>query len=599
MQVAVYVRVSTTNQVQQQTIEQQLDRLRAHLQTQGLPLCDQCVFRDDGYSGARLNRPGLDRLRDAVRERSIDRLVLTAPDRLARNYVHQMVLLEEFEQHGCQVEFLDRPMSQDPHDQLLLQIRGAVAEYERTLITERMRRGRLTKLRAGMLLPWTRAPYGYRPHPDRPRDPGGVTLERAEATIVAEIFAHYLEPGVGLYQVARTLREAKIPSPTGKSVWGIATLRGILSNPVYFGQIYTGRMQYRSPSIRRSATHPIGRSHDSGTLLPPAEWLPIATVPAIVTQAQFDMVQSKLAKNRTFARRNNTAHPYLLRALVSCDHCQLACIGRTLAHSPYSYYVCSGKFKKAALGRIGCPSRFAPAGQLDDLVWQDLCDVLTHPTELVRALERAHGGHWLPQQLQARYENLRKGRASLHQQLDRLTDAYLHNIIPLPEYERRRRELEQREQALAEQEGQLSAQAERHAEVAGLAIATDDFCARVKTGLANASFEQKRQLIELLVDRVIVKDTEVEIRYVIPTSPSSEHVRFCHLRTDYFRRPHLIGPVNDQIAQQVGIDPALRMRLAGVGLAIDGFDPHLCHERADMTAAHRDTFQAEHVAQHA
>ncbi len=120
------------------------------------------IFRDDGYSGASLRRPGLDRLRDAVAGARLDRILITAPDRLARNYVHQMLLVEELQGHGAVVEFLDRPMSQDPHDQLLLQIRGAVAEYERTLITERMRRGRLRKLRAGVLLPWTRPPYGYR-----------------------------------------------------------------------------------------------------------------------------------------------------------------------------------------------------------------------------------------------------------------------------------------------------------------------------------------------------------------------------------------------------------------------------------------------------
>ena len=77
-------------------------------------------------------------------------------------YVHQMVLLEELEHAGCQVEFLERPMSHDPHDQLVLQIRSAVAEYERTLIAERMRRGRQMKLRAGLLLPWATTPYGYR-----------------------------------------------------------------------------------------------------------------------------------------------------------------------------------------------------------------------------------------------------------------------------------------------------------------------------------------------------------------------------------------------------------------------------------------------------
>jgi site-specific DNA recombinase len=314
-------------------------------------------------------------------------------------------------------------------------------------------------------------------------------------------------------------------------------------------------------------------------LLPSEQWIPVATVPAIVTQFQFDQVQSKLAKNRSFAQRNNTVHPYLLRALVSCGHCQLACIGRKLSHSPYSYYVCSQKSKKAvASGYKHCPSRFAPAGQLDELVWADLCHVLTHPAELTKALERAHGGHWLPQQLQQRQANLRKGRDSLRQQLDRLTEAYLHDIIPLPEYERRRRELEQRGLALAEQEQQLCAQAERHEEVASLAIGIEDFCKRVQTGLMNANFEQKRKLIELLIDRVIVTDDNVEIRYVIPTAPHSEHIRFCHLRTDYFRTPHRIWSLHGYAAQQIRIHLVLRMLTACVRPRRHPRQSHRAHE---------------------
>lgn len=156
MPVALYVRVSTRNQVESQTIEQQLERLHAHVQAQGWAVPAAQVFRDDGYSGAVLKRPGLDQLRDQAASAAFDRVFITAPDRLARKYVHQVLLIEELEQKGCRVDFLDRPMSQDPHDQLLLHIRGAVAEYERTLIAERMRRGRLSKFRAGVLLPWTR-----------------------------------------------------------------------------------------------------------------------------------------------------------------------------------------------------------------------------------------------------------------------------------------------------------------------------------------------------------------------------------------------------------------------------------------------------------
>src|SRR5579864_5674369 len=205
MRAAVYARVSTTRQAQAQTIEQQLDRLRAAAAERGWALEEQHVYRDDGFSGARLGRPGLDRLRDHAALADLDVVLVTAPDRLARNYVHQVLLLEELARHGCRVEFLDRPMSTDPHDQLLLQIRGAVAEYERTLIAERMRRGRLAKLRAGVLLPWTRAPYGYRLHPERPRDPAGVRVEEAEAATVRELFARYLESGSSLAGLAKRL----------------------------------------------------------------------------------------------------------------------------------------------------------------------------------------------------------------------------------------------------------------------------------------------------------------------------------------------------------------------------------------------------------
>jgi site-specific DNA recombinase len=190
---AAYVRFSTQRQVQSQSTDQQIDRLRAYALTQGADLAPEHIFRDEGYSGASLQRPGLDALRDAAASVRFDRLLITTPDRLARNYVHQVLLAEELQKHGATVEFLDRPMSQDPHDQLLLQIRGAVAEYERTLITERMRRGRLRRLKAGTLLPWTQAPFGYRLDPDHPRDPAGVRVDEAQAAVVREIFAWYVE----------------------------------------------------------------------------------------------------------------------------------------------------------------------------------------------------------------------------------------------------------------------------------------------------------------------------------------------------------------------------------------------------------------------
>src|SRR5215211_5986160 len=162
MRTAIYARVSTPRQARTQRVDEQVHRLKAYVEREGLEIEEGHIYLDEGYSGANLNRPGLDALRDAAAMAEFEVLLVAAPDRLARNYVHQVLLLEELQGRGCRVEFLERPMSQDPNDQLLLQIRGAVAEYERTLITERMRRGRLAKLRAGQLLPWMRVPFGYR-----------------------------------------------------------------------------------------------------------------------------------------------------------------------------------------------------------------------------------------------------------------------------------------------------------------------------------------------------------------------------------------------------------------------------------------------------
>jgi site-specific DNA recombinase len=367
-----------------------------------------------------------------------------------------------------------------------------------------------------------------------------VWVDDGEAAVVRAIFAYYTEERTSLGGLAKHLQAQGIPTPSGKRLWGLATLRAILRQPAYTGQLYAGRYRSRPPRIRRSATHPLGRPHDSLTELPQEEWIPIATIPAIVGQEVFDMAQRKLAQNQRFAARNNTAHRYLLRALVSCGLCQSSCGGRWYA-AGYGYYVCAAKGRAIHTRKEEkCPARFSPSGQLDDLVWRDLCDVLTQPASIAQALERAHGGQWLPQELQDRREQLRRARQRLGQQLERLTDAYVGGVLPLPEYQRRRQDLEQHLRTLEQQEGQLAAQADRRAEVAGLAAGAEDFCRRVQAGLADATFEQKRHLVELLIDRVVVADGEVEIRYVIPTGPRGEQGRFCHLRSDYFADPEAV-----------------------------------------------------------
>jgi site-specific DNA recombinase len=309
-----------------------------------------------------------------------------------------------------------------------------------------------------------------------------------------------------------------------------------LTNPVYTRQVFAGRTRQGKPCARTSAVRPVGKPGYHHQPVPVDEWIPVAHIPAIIELEQFARVKEKLSHNQQYATRHNTAHHYLLRAMVSCGICHLNCSGRQLPPD-HTYYMCAGK-KTRIYSHLEerCPSRYIPSTQLDDLVWHDLCEVLSHPEMISNALQRAQSGAWLPQELQARRENLHQGQNALQNQLDRLTEAYLAAVIPLSEYQHRRGQLERRQQGLAEQEKQLFQQIDRQKELAGWNISIKAFCQKVQTGLDNATFEQKRQLIELMIDCVIVNNDDVEIRYVFPLSPESENIRFCHLRKDYFHR---------------------------------------------------------------
>jgi site-specific DNA recombinase len=426
MEAALYARVSTTRQQLDQTIEQQIERLREYVAEQpGWHLEEKHIYLDEGYSGANLNRPGLDRLRECAAKAEFEMILITAPDRLSLNYVHQVLLIEEFQNLGCQVQFLERPMSRDPHDQLLLQIRGAVAEYERSLITERMRRGRRAKLRSGLLLPWTVVPYGYLLDPEHPRDARKVSLDLVKSEIVRQMFAWYTAPQkrCSLYWIAKKLSDECIPTPSGGVRWNVATIRGILRSTAYAGMAYSGRTRPVPAVSRKSALQPVGPS-DSVAPAPQEDWIGIP-VPAIVSQELYDAAQQRFHENKQMSNRNNHKHDYLLRALVSCGQCHMSCTGR-MASPGYSYYVCRGRKDPLRFARgERCTARYAPSQRLDSLVWEDLCEIISSPVLITHALERAQAGEWLPQSLQSRKQTLTKSLGQLERQQERLLEVYL------------------------------------------------------------------------------------------------------------------------------------------------------------------------------
>ena len=292
MRVAVYARVSTTRQAQAQTIEQQLDRLREAVAGRGWELADQHVYRDDGYSGASLGRPGLDRLRDHAALADLDLVLVTAPDRLARNYVHQVLLIDELARRGCRVEFLDRPMSSDPHDQLLLQIRGAVAEYERTLIAQRMRRGRQAKL-AGLDTAAVDPAAVWLPAGSRAASAG---IRGADGAIRggAGRAAVRLVPGVRSHRIpARPAADRSgSADPDGQAAVERGQRARHLAQPCLRRRALSNRTQVVPARNRKSAMLPVGPGQ-SHAPRPEEDWIAVP-VPPVVSEEVFAQVQAKL-----------------------------------------------------------------------------------------------------------------------------------------------------------------------------------------------------------------------------------------------------------------------------------------------------------------
>ena len=265
-------------------------------------------------------------------------------------------------------------------------------------------------------------------------------------------------------------------------------------------------------------------------------------VPALISDETFEAAPQRLDRHVQMARRNNTTYEYLLRGLVSGGQCRLACGGRTL-HPGSHYSFCRGRTEalRLALGER-CTARYAPAQALDDLVWQELCRVLREPALITYALARAQMGEWLPQALHARRQTLRDILAQLERQQARLLDLYLAEVIEREECARRRKEVAQSQHGFMQHRRQLDTQAQQHVNVAALSQGIEAFCQRLQPTLDQLTFAQRRQLVALLIDRVIVNDTQVEIRYVVPTGPKGETTPFCHWRLDYLDAEALLIP---------------------------------------------------------
>ena len=525
-QVAIYARVSSKQQAEAGTIESQLAALRDRVEQDGFHLSEEFVFADEGYSGANLVRPALERLRDIAALNGLDRLYVHSPDRLARKYAYQVLLIDEFQRAGVEVIFLNRELGQTPEDELLLQVQGIVAEYERAQILERSRRGKRHAAQTGRVSILSGAPYGY--HYVTKEEGGGqarYALVPEEARVVRQVFHWLGVQRVSIGEVCRRLQGAGVPTRTGKATWDRTTVWGMLKNPAYkgtaaFGKTRAGPMRRRLRVQRGAHLQP--QRPISTSAVPEEEWIYIP-VPAIVDEAVFDAVQMQLEENRKRARQKRRGARYLLQGLVVCAQCQYAYYGKSVSNKAakgnrrdYAYYRCVGTDAYRFAGERVCDNMQVRTDLLDQVVWQETCALLEEPHRLEQEYEsRLQAPSKEDEDLAA----IRAQVVKVRNGVARLIDSYAEGFIEKQEFEPRIKRLRQRLADLENQAQRITDELARQTELHLVISRLQDFAAKVRDGLDEADWLTKRELVRTLVKRVEIGKEGVNVVFRVTPVP--------------------------------------------------------------------------------
>jgi site-specific DNA recombinase len=529
---AFYARVSSEAQVRDNTIASQVAALRERITADGATLSPASVYIDEGHSGSSLVRPALERLRDAVAAGEIDRVYLLAPDRLARRHAHQALLMEEFRRAGVEVTFLNRPIGAGPEDDLLLQIQGVIAEYERAQILERGRRGRRHAARSGSVSALAGAPYGYR-YITRERGDGIARFEIVpeEARFVRLIFAWVGLDRLSLREVCRRLQQAGCRTRSGTTRWWASTLHGMVENPAYTGTAMYGRFHAVEPKprLRPIRNHPIHSSRPTTRVpVPSKDWVAVP-VPAIVDPAVAEAARAQLEENRRRKREQTRGLGWLLQGLVVCRRCGYAYYGKATPglaerHRPgafgYGAYRCIGSDGHRFDGQAVCTNRPVRSDRLERLVWANVEAVLNEPQRVAHEYRRRLTELASDDPVDGDVGEIERRIGALRRGVGRLIDGYADGVIDRAEFEPRVADLRIRIAQLEEHRAALAAAVEARRDLTLVIGRLGDFSTSVRENLDLLDWAARRAVIRLMVRRIEIDEGQVEIVFRIPPPPS-------------------------------------------------------------------------------
>jgi len=475
-------------------------------------------------------------LRDLAAMAAIDVVYVHAPDRLARSYAHQAVLVEELARAGTEMVFLNRPIGQTPEDTPLLQLQGMFAEYERTRIIERSRRGKRHLAQAGVVSVLGRAPYGYTyVGREAGRETARFEVAEEEAAVVRRIFHWVSHEHVSLAGVCRRLFEAGVPSPTGKGHWSRSMIWTLLSNPAYVGQAQFGKtasVLWRPPLRPARGCAPIPKRPSRQVPAPPEHCIMIP-IPPLIDAALFESVREQLDENRRRRRQRLEGARYLLQGLLVCQGCGYAFCGHRQTRYPrppsgegrYHYYRCTGTERNRPDGGPRCRAQGIRVEQLDAAVWREVCRLLEDPARVMgeyqRRLQAVRTGPCRPE-----LETVERQLTKLRGGVGRLIDSYAEGVIGKAEFEPRLAGLRQRVAKLEAEAAALRDSAEQARSLHLIIGKLEAFASLVQDQLDGADWSTRRDIVRTLVRRIEVDGPHIRVVFRIdpgsgndPTSP--------------------------------------------------------------------------------
>ena len=524
---AFYARVSSEQQAVAHTIESQISALTERARSDGAPVSPERQFVDDGISGATLVRPALDRLRDLAAVGAIDRIYVHSPDRLARNYAYQVLLLDEWRRANVELVFLNRPLGQSPEDDLLLQMQGIIAEYERAKFMERSRRGKRHAAQSGSLNVMSGAPFGYRYISIR--EGGGQARfepNAEQARIVQQIFSWIGRDRCSLHEVCRRLQKAGALTASGRRVWSRQAVWHILQNPAYIGQAAYGKTRMMPRTRKTRPRPPRGRPAEPRRSNTPVaidskEWV-FVPVPPLVNERLFRSAQQQLEENRARGRLGRRTLGHLLQGLACCAICRYAYYGKTTRergpeHSlkDYRYYRCSGTDGYRFGGERICTNRQIQAEFLEAAVWREVCDLLRNPEKLERDFKESNNAVASLQTAGA----LKAQRLKQQYALERLIDSFTEGLISKDQFTPRMARTRSR---IAELDTQIQAYSGDIDQMEHLRLGVArlrELSATLGPGLADSDWHRKREVIRTVVQRIEIGHEN--IRIVFRLSPDA------------------------------------------------------------------------------